>query len=113
MIAVITLIIVAAQFAIVMLILLGGKSARARNNEDRARNEQLIRENNAARKHIKAELATIKSMVAMPLSEPETLAELQALGGIVSPGNLNAMLDGQTEAEWQELINEGRDDLSR
>ena len=32
-------------------------------------------------------------------------------GGIVSPENLNAMLDSEIEAEWQELIDEGRDDL--
>ena len=49
----------------------------------------MIRDNNVARTHIKRELATIKSMVAMPLSEPET------------------------QAEWRELENEGRDDLSR
>ena len=81
MIAIITLIIVAVQFAIVMLILMGGKSARART-------EKVIRDNNAARKHIKAELMAIKRLVSVPS------------GGIVSPGNLNAMLD--PEAEWQE-----------
>ena len=49
-IAIITLVIVAGQFAIVMLILWGGKSSRARN-------EKVIRENNAARTYIKRELA--------------------------------------------------------
>ena len=53
MIAIITLIIVAVQFAIVHDdSVMGGKS----NEDDRARTEKVIRDNDAARKHIKAEL---------------------------------------------------------
>ena len=73
MIAIITLVTVTVQFAIVALILMGGKSSRARN-------EKVIRENDAARKHIKRELAEIKSFV----------------------------LPENTQADWRELIDEGR-----
>ena len=65
MIAIITLIIVAVQFAIVMLILMGGKSSRARN-------EQVIRENNAARNAYQAlNWRTIKSFVLPDNAEDE------------------------------------------
>ena len=76
MIAIITLVIVAVQFAIVMMILMGGKSARVRT-------DKVVRDNNAARTHIKAELAEIKSFV----------------------------LPDNAEDEWRELTDEGRDDL--
>ena len=81
---------------ILAFIWFGGRGIRDRNEDDRARNEKLIRENDAARKHIKRELATIKSMVAVPLSESETQAEWREL-----------------EKEERELENEGWDDLPR
>ena len=118
MIAIITLVIVAVQFAIVALILMGGKSSRVRN-------EQVISENNAARTYIKRELAAIKELVTVPsggIVSPDGFREMVEdanvqsirVGQDIGQGadmSVNVNMPDNTEDEWQELINEGRDDL--
>ena len=100
MIAIITLILVTFLVILWVLTFLGGRRISDRNDD-------LMEEVYEWRNHVKDELVAIKKLVAVPS------------GGIVSPGTLNAMLDNESvlgarnEDEWQELINEGRDDLSR